>query len=125
MGAMGAGAVSGVATAASARLSQSAKRSDLNVYSASLVGGQLQILTIPTLLTNWTTTPSLVSKFLLLRRYNDEQNIILTYNKPAGQTSYGFLIPNTVSPDVTNNINTLQAAVQSQLLSTQVGTSNI
>jgi hypothetical protein len=43
----------------------------------------------------------------------------MTFNKNPGQTSYGFLIPNTVSPEITNNINTLQAAVQSQLLSNQ------
>jgi hypothetical protein len=61
----------------------------------------------------------LVQNFLLLRRYNDEQNIILTFNKPNGPTSYGFLVPNNITPEVTKNINTLQAAVQSQLLSTQ------
>ena len=62
-------------------------------------------------------TPAFVSTILLLRAYEDEQNVIMTFNKPVGQTSYGFLIPNTVSPEITNNINTLQAAVQSQLLS--------
>ena len=92
---------------------------DLNVYSSSFNGSQLQIQTVPTINTAWVTTPSLVQKFLLLRRYNDEQNVIVTFNKPPGQTSYGFLIPDTVSPQITNNINTLQAAVQSQLLSTQ------
>jgi len=92
---------------------------NLDVYTASLNNGQLQITTVPTILTNWTADKSLVQNFLLLRRYNDEQNVIITYNKPPGQTSYGFLIPDTVSPQITNNINTLQAAVQSQLLSTQ------
>ena len=92
---------------------------DLNVYSASIVSGQMEILTVPNILTSWVTTPTNVKEFLLLRRYNDEQNIIMTFNKNPGQTSYGFLIPNTVSPEITNNINTLQAAVQSQLLSNQ------
>jgi hypothetical protein len=92
---------------------------NLDVYTSSLNSGQLQITTFPTILTNWTANKSLVQNFLLLRRYEDEQNVILTFNKPLGQTSYGFLIPNTVSPQITNNINTLQAAVQSQLLSTQ------
>ena len=55
----------------------------------------------------------------MLKRYNDEQNVILTFNKNPGPTSYGFGIPNTINPIVTANINTLQAAVQSQLLSNQ------
>ena len=97
---------------------------DLDVYSSGFSGSYYQFITFPTINPSWMTTPSLVQNFLLLRRYNDEQNIILTFNKPTGQTSYGFLIANTTSPQITNNINTLQAAVQSQLLSTQTGTSN-
>jgi hypothetical protein len=90
---------------------------DLNVKSAEIVSGNLHIKVVPSILPNWTATPAYVSTFLLLRAYEDEQNVIMTFNKPVGQTSYGFLIPNTVSPEITNNINTLQAAVQSQLLS--------
>jgi len=88
---------------------------DLDVYSFS----NNTITVVGDILSNWCTNPKLVKNFLLLRKYRDEQNVIITYNKPPGQTSYGFLIPNTVSPQITNNINTLQAAVQSQLLSTQ------
>ena len=43
----------------------------------------------------------------------------MRFNKPPGATSYGFILPNTISPQVVNNINTLQANVQAQLLSTQ------
>ena len=88
---------------------------DLDVYSFS---GNT-IIVVGDILSNWVANPKLVKNFLLLRKYEDEQNVILTFNKPPGQTSYGFLIPDTVSPQITNNINTLQAAVQSQLLSTQ------
>ena len=93
---------------------------DLDVYSYSnntftVVGDILQ---------NWVNNPTLVTTFLLLRRFNDEQNVILTYNKPNGATSYGFLLPDTVSPEVVDNINKLQANVQAQLLSTQAN-SNI
>ena len=88
---------------------------DLDVYSFS--GNTITV--VGDILSNWVDNPKLVKTFLLLRKYQDEQNVIITYNKPPGQTSYGFLIPNTVSPQITNNINTLQAAVQSQLLSTQ------
>jgi hypothetical protein len=76
------------------------------------------------ILQNWVNNPTLVTTFLLLRKFNDEQNVILTYNKPNGATSYGFLLPDTVSPEVVDNINTLQANVQAQLLSTQAN-SNI
>lgn len=92
---------------------------DLDVLESSLNGSNLYITVTPQVLQNWVDTPSKVLRFLLLRKYKDEQNVILTFNKPPGQTSYGFLIPDTISPQVTNNINTLQAAVQSQLLTQQ------
>lgn len=92
---------------------------DLTVLTSSLSGGKLRVSVVPQLVENWKTNPKLIYKFLLLRRYEDEQNVILTFNKNPGLTSYGFLVPNTISPQVTNNINTLQAAVQSQLLSNQ------
>jgi len=93
---------------------------DLDVYSFS--GNTITV--VGDILSNWVINPSLVKTFLLLRKYNDEQNVILTYIKPNGATSYGFLLPNTVSPEVVNNINKLQANVQAQLLSTQAN-SNI
>ena len=96
---------------------------ELDVIEATTLNSKLYITVAPQLLDNWVLNPSLIIKFLLLRRYQDEQNVILTFNKTPGATSYGFLIPNTISPQVTNNINTLQAAVQSQLLSNQANTS--
>jgi hypothetical protein len=91
---------------------------DLDVYSFS----NDTITVVGEILSNWAANPKKVKIFLLLKKYNDEQNVILTFNKPDGATSYGFLIPNNITPQVTNNINTLQAAVQSQLLSTQANT---
>jgi hypothetical protein len=93
---------------------------DLDVYSFS---GNV-ITVVGDILNNWVLDPTLVKTFLLLRKYNDEQNVILTYNKPNGATSYGFLIPETINPLVISNINALQANVQAQLLSTQAS-SNI
>lgn len=92
---------------------------ELQVVSASIQSGRLNIIVTPQVLDNWMTNPSLIYKFLLLRKYEDEQNVILTFNKNPGATSYGFLIPDTISPEVVENINTLQAAVQSQLLNGQ------
>jgi hypothetical protein len=90
--------------------------------SAVTTGSALTVTVVPEVLSNWIETPSLIYKVLILRRYKDEQNVILTFNKNPGQTSYGFTIPDTINPTVTANINTLQAAVQSQLLSTQAST---
>ena len=95
---------------------------NLDIYSSSFSGSSLVLTTIPTILPSWVSDTTLVETFLLLSRYNDEQNVILTFTKPSGATSYGFLIPNTINPAVTANINTLQAKVQSQLLSNQAST---
>jgi hypothetical protein len=92
----------------------------LDVYNFS----NNTITVVQDILSNWVDNPKLVKNFLLLRRYNDEQNVILTFNKPLGETSYGFLIPQTINPAVLSNINTLQANVQAQLLSTQAAVSN-
>ena len=95
---------------------------NLDIISASLSGSKLQVSVTPQILANWTTNvSSSVYQFLMLKRYNDEQNVILSFNKNPGQTSNGFIIPNTINPNVTQNINTLQAAVQSQLLTSQIG----
>lgn len=93
---------------------------DVDIVSAFVSGsGKLCVSVAPQVLGNWIQNPNLIYKFLMLKRYNNEQNVILTFNKAPGQTSYGFLIPDTISSTVTNNINTLQAAVQSQILSNQ------
>jgi hypothetical protein len=96
---------------------------EVDVLEATTVVDKLHIVVTPQLLDNWVLTPKIVNQLLILRRYKDEQNVILTFNKTPGATSYGLLLPNTVSPQVIDNINTLQAAVQSQLLSNQVNTS--
>lgn len=94
---------------------------DVDILTVT-TGSNLTVTVVPELLSNWTIKPSLITRVLFLRKYQDEQNIILTFNKNPGATSYGFTIPETINPDVATNINTLQAAVQSQLLSTQVST---
>lgn len=95
---------------------------NLDIYNAFYSASNLILQTVPTILPVWITSGSLVQSFLLLRRYNDEQNVIMNFTKPIGQTSYGFILPQTINPVVLSNINTLQAKVQAQLLSTQANT---
>jgi hypothetical protein len=92
---------------------------ELDVVTGSVANGTLSVVVTPQVLDNWILDPKQIYTFLLLRRYEDEQNIVLSFTKVPGQTSYGFLIPNTISSKVTDNINALQAAVQSQILSNQ------
>jgi hypothetical protein len=93
---------------------------DVDILNTNMSSsGQLCVTVVPQLLGNWVQNPGQILDFLMLRRYNDEQNVILSFIKTPGQTSYGFVIPDTTNPNVLSNINTLQAAVQSQLLSNQ------
>ena len=48
-----------------------------------------------------------------------QQNVQLTFNKKPGQTSYGFLIPENLSPDVLNNIDTITSQVKQKLVNDQ------
>lgn len=86
------------------------------------VVSQVAVVVVPKLDYIFRTDVANISTFLLVKRVKDEQNIILQFQKPNGPTSYGFLIPENINQDVLTNINTLQASVQSQLLSTQANT---
>lgn len=70
-------------------------------------------------LVNTTYTPNTVSKALFLSKIPDETNINLSFNKTDGQTSYGFIIPDNLSPDVLKNIDTITRQVKQKLLSAQ------
>jgi len=63
-----------------------------------------------------------VTQVLILKKIKDETNIIFSYIKPPGQTSYGFLIPENLSPDVLANIDTITKEVKQKLLADQQGT---
>jgi len=55
-------------------------------------------------------------KIVFLRRVPDETNIILNLVKPPGKTSYGFVIPQNLSPNVLNNIDDITKNIKLQLL---------
>jgi hypothetical protein len=61
-------------------------------------------------------------RFLLLSRLNDETNAHTTFRKRNGKTSYGFVIPENLAPDVLDNIDTITRQVKQKLLADQQGT---
>lgn len=58
-------------------------------------------------------------KIVFLKRVKDETVVIIEGKKRPGATSFGFLIPENINPNVVENISSLQSSIQSQLLSTQ------
>ena len=56
---------------------------------------------------------------MLFRSLQDETNAYLTFIKHPGQTSYGFLIPENLSPDVLANIDTITKEVKQKLINDQ------
>jgi hypothetical protein len=58
-------------------------------------------------------------RFLILSRQNDETNAYLTFKKREGSTSYGFIIPQNIAPDVLANIDTITKEVKQKILSDQ------
>jgi hypothetical protein len=61
-------------------------------------------------------TSSLIDKWIILSKIDDETNALLTFNKPAGPTSYGFIIPNNLHPDMLKNIDTITKEVKQKLI---------
>ena len=88
-------------------------------------------VSVGTINTTLTVTPNLVSslvntayssntinKIIFLSKVPDETNINLTFSKPSGQTSYGFVIPDNLSPEVLKNIDTITRQVKTKLITT-------
>ena len=73
-------------------------------------------------LTNLSTTSNKPAIFLFLKRVPDETNAYLTFKKRIGLTSYGFMIPENLAPDVLANIDTITKEVKQKLLADQQGT---
>lgn len=96
----------------------------LNVYSqAGLLHAGLDIelsATLKSEIANQTYT-----RFLVLSRRQDETNVILSFTKRSGKTSYGFLIPENISPTVLANIDTITKEVKQKLLNDQPAIDNI
>ena len=59
------------------------------------------------------------TRFLFLTRVEDETIAYLTFQKRPGPTSYGFLVPENLSPDVLAQIDTITKQAKQKLLSDQ------
>ena len=87
--------------------------------SGTSIGLQIQLNTI---LSNTYITDiesGSYKRFLILSRQEDETNAYLTFKKREGSTSYGFIIPQNLAPDVLANIDTITKEVKQKLLSDQ------
>jgi hypothetical protein len=58
---------------------------------------------------------------VFLKKVKDETNIISKFRKATGNTSYGFIIPENLHPDVLENIDTITKEVKQKLLADQQG----
>lgn len=59
---------------------------------------------------------------IFLNKIPDETNTILEFAKKQGKTSYGFLIPDNIDPNLLKNIDLISKEVQTKLLSDQINT---
>ena len=57
--------------------------------------------------------------FLILSKIPDETSAYLTFKKRGGKTSYGFIIPNNIAPDILTNIDTITREVKQKLVNEQ------
>ena len=73
-----------------------------NFYADNLISGSFQ-------------------RFLILTRIDDETNAHAVFRKRDGKTSYGFVIPENLAPDVLDNIDTITRQVKQKLLADQQG----
>lgn len=97
-----------------------------NIASVSKINGKVNITlttTLPSALRIPSYTSSTLDKFLILSKINDENNMILNFIKPDGETSLGLIIPNDIHPDVLNNIDTITKEVKQKLI--DLGSTNI
>jgi hypothetical protein len=97
---------------------------ELNIISAIKNSSILELRVSPNLASNLSVssyTNSTINKLLLLSKIPDETNINLVFDKENGTTSYGFVIPDNLSPDVLKNIDTITRQVKQKILSNQSG----
>ena len=97
---------------------------ELNIISAIKNSSILELKVSPNLasaLSVSSYTNNTINRLLLLSKIPDETNINLVFDKEDGTTSYGFVIPDNLSPDVLKNIDTITRNIKTKILSTNSG----
>jgi hypothetical protein len=97
---------------------------ELNITYANLINSIYTIKVSPNLVNNLALgsyTSTTVDRLLLLSKQADETNLYLTFNKTQGTTSYGFLVPDNLSPTILQNIDVITRQVQQKLLTNNQG----
>jgi hypothetical protein len=93
-----------------------------NITAVTSSNGRLLLSLSPDLpsglrLTSYVSTPTpTVDKFLLLKKVNDETNVVLTFHKPDNSTSLGLLIPENINPKVLDNIDVITKEIKQKLI---------
>ncbi len=62
------------------------------------------------------TTTAGMDEFILLKKNKDETNLLVTFDKETGNTSYGFIIPDNIHPDILSNIDVITKEVKQKLI---------
>ena len=57
-----------------------------------------------------------LEKILFLKRLKDETNTIINFTKRDGKTSYGFIVPENIHPEVFANIDTITREVKTKMI---------
>jgi cold shock CspA family protein len=94
---------------------------EYRVLSLRVESGQL-IMTLDLPLSSTTKSnisTNTLNKFLILTRIKDETNASIIYKKRSGKTSYGFIIPDNLSPEVLAKIDTITREVKQKLINEQ------
>jgi cold shock CspA family protein len=94
---------------------------EYRVLSLRVESGEL-IMTLDLPISNTTNTNianNTLNKFLILTRIKDETNASIIYKKRSGKTSYGFILPDNLSPEVLANIDTITREVKQKLINEQ------
>jgi hypothetical protein len=93
-----------------------------NITAVSSSNGKILLSLAPDLPSSLRATPYVstptptVDKFLILKKVNDETNVVLIFHKPDNSTSLGFLIPENIHPDVLNNIDIITKEIKQKLI---------
>jgi hypothetical protein len=101
------------------RILQVIKDNDINSGNLTLVLDTTLSKFVKEDLTNTGSPAHQYKRILLLSRKEDETNAFIVYSKRPGQTSYGFVIPQNLAPDVLANIDTITKEVKQKLITDQ------